>query len=204
MIGGGTRTEQLTLPGFLHDVCSAIHPMGMASPFFTDLGIDVEWIQPDLPLSHPLGGGRAGTVWRDVKHTATGFGVDGDRYLRIMQPLIDRADDVIETSWARCRRSPRTPRVSSGLPPGGAPCVVSCFRILHSGARGVLAGLAGHAIAPFGSPRPEGLLSFSGSLPTPTAGPWFWGLAADRRRPGQGGHRRWRRRRDRSRGHLAR
>src|SRR5690606_34340982 len=58
-IGGGTRTEELTLPGFLHDVCSAIHPTGIASPYFREIGLEVPWVHPTIPLSHPLDGGRA-------------------------------------------------------------------------------------------------------------------------------------------------
>src|SRR5688572_26764328 len=65
--GGGTRTEQLTLPGVLHDACSAIHPLAVASPAFTELdggdgalaAAGLEWIHPDVPLAHPLDGGRA-------------------------------------------------------------------------------------------------------------------------------------------------
>ena len=69
-IGGGTRSQELTLPGFLHDVCSAIHPMGLGSPFFRSLPLDqygLEWIHPDIPLAHPLPDGTAAVLYRDVK-----------------------------------------------------------------------------------------------------------------------------------------
>jgi phytoene dehydrogenase-like protein len=95
-IGGGTRTEELTLPGFVHDICSAIHPLGVASPFFRDLGLEVEWAHPTIPLAHPLGGGRAGAILRDVQATADRFGPDARHYRRILGPLVEAADAVME------------------------------------------------------------------------------------------------------------
>ena len=93
--GGGTRTEQLTLPGVLHDVCSAIHPLAVASPAFTELdGGDgtlarhgLEWIHPDVPLAHPLDGGRAAILTRDLDETARGFGRDAAAYSRSVPSL---------------------------------------------------------------------------------------------------------------------
>src|SRR4051812_2225831 len=72
-IGGGTRSAQSTLPGFLHDVCSAIHPMAAASPFFTGLRLaehGLEWIQPEVPYAHPLPDGSAVAVFRSVEETS--------------------------------------------------------------------------------------------------------------------------------------
>ena len=69
-IGGGTRTEELTMPGFLHDVCSAIHPAGVASPFFNELGLEIHWIQSPIPFTHPLDGGRSVALHRSVEETA--------------------------------------------------------------------------------------------------------------------------------------
>ena len=80
VIGGGTRTEELTLPGFLHDVCSAVHPTGIASPFFNDIGLDVEWIQPEIPVTHPLDGGDVVALFRRVGVTANQFGAEAGRY----------------------------------------------------------------------------------------------------------------------------
>jgi phytoene dehydrogenase-like protein len=57
--------------------------LGVASPFFRDVGLDVEWVHPGIPMSHPLGGGRSGALLRDVEETATGFGADRERYLRM-------------------------------------------------------------------------------------------------------------------------
>src|SRR5215510_11857129 len=86
--GGGMRTEQLTLPGVLHDVCSAIHPLAVGSPAFRELATGdrtladhgLEWVHPDVPLAHPLDGGRAAIMARDVDATAAGLGVDAGAY----------------------------------------------------------------------------------------------------------------------------
>ncbi len=90
-IGGGMRSAELTLPGFLHDVCSAVHPMGIASPFFRTLPLaehGLEWIQPTLPLAHPLDDGTAVIVDRSIEKTAANLGEDGKRYAALMAPLV--------------------------------------------------------------------------------------------------------------------
>src|SRR6266487_906908 len=84
-IGGGCRSAELTLPGFVHDVCSAIHPLGAASPLFSDLDLarhGVEWIHPAIPLAHPLDDGTAAVLDRDIDRTAAGLGPDGDAWSR--------------------------------------------------------------------------------------------------------------------------
>src|ERR1700740_1416218 len=89
-IGGGCRTEELTLPGFWHDVCSAAHPLAVASPFFQrfDLaGRGVTLACPEVEFSHPLDGGRAAVVTRSVAGTAAGLGADGRAYRRLLGPL---------------------------------------------------------------------------------------------------------------------
>ncbi|MBV9253088.1 MAG: NAD(P)/FAD-dependent oxidoreductase, partial [Actinobacteria bacterium] len=92
-LGGGSRTEELTLPGFKHDTCSAVHPMGIASPFFRQLPLHehgLEWIHPDAQIAHPLDDGSAGVLERSLDATAHGLGVDGDRYRRLIGPLASR------------------------------------------------------------------------------------------------------------------
>ena len=157
-IGGGTRTEELTLPGFAHDICSAIHPLGVASPFFRDLGLDVAWVHPPIPLSHPLGDGRAGAILRDVVATAARFGPDTERYLRIMKPLVAAADAVMEDFLGPMTLVPENPGSFVKLATRGAlPASVVASGFGSAEARGVLAGLAAHAIAPFGSPLTGGV-----------------------------------------------
>lgn len=97
VIGGGTRTSELTLPGLLHDHCSAIHPMGVASPFMqqADLGSHgVEWLHPEVALAHPLGGGRAAALHRSIEETADGLGVDGVSWRRLFGWLADHFDEL--------------------------------------------------------------------------------------------------------------
>jgi len=86
-IGGGMRTEELTLPGFRHDVCSAIHPLGRASPCFGPLELDVEWLESPACLAHPLDGEEAVLLLRDVGETAAGLGPDARAYRDLVAPL---------------------------------------------------------------------------------------------------------------------
>lgn len=89
--GGGTRTEELTLPGFLHDVCSAVHPLGVASPFFRTLGLErygLSWVQPPAAVAHVLPGGSAVTLERSLDATCAQLGRDAEAYRRLLQPLV--------------------------------------------------------------------------------------------------------------------
>src|SRR3954463_6107751 len=89
-IGGGTRSEELTLPGFLHDVCSAVHPMAAASPCFESLELGrygLEWTHPEAPLAHPLDDGTAVMLERSVDETAAGLGADGAPWRGLFGPL---------------------------------------------------------------------------------------------------------------------
>ena len=158
VIGGGTRTEELTLPGFAHDVCSAIHPLGVASPFFRKLGLDVEWVHPRVPLSHPLGNGESGVVMRDLAATAEGLGHDGVRYQRILGALVESADAMMERFLGPLTSLPTSPGSFSRLATLGAlPASALVSGFSSAEARGILAGLAAHAIAPFGSPLTGGV-----------------------------------------------
>ena len=93
--GGGARSSELTLPGFVHDVCSAIHPMGLASPFFKSVSLEehgLEWIHPPAPLVHPMDDGTAVILERSVDETAEKLGEDAAAYRRLFQPLVNGAD----------------------------------------------------------------------------------------------------------------
>src|SRR5579875_343755 len=86
-IGGGARTKELTLPGFLHDVCSAIHPLAVTSPFLRSLPLashGLEWIQPDAPLAHPLDDGTAVVLERSVEQTSATLGCDAVAYEKMV------------------------------------------------------------------------------------------------------------------------
>ena len=90
-VGGGVRSAELTLPGFTHDVCSAIYPFGRTSPFFRDAGLDrhgLRWIEPPIAIGHPLDDGSAVLLERDLEATAAGLGPDGDAYRRTLDPIV--------------------------------------------------------------------------------------------------------------------
>jgi phytoene dehydrogenase-like protein len=86
-VGGGLRTEELTLPGFRHDVCSAIHPLARSSTFFRELELDVEWIESPAAAAHPLDDEEAVLLVRDVDETASGLGADASAYRSLFGPL---------------------------------------------------------------------------------------------------------------------
>lgn len=150
-IGGGTRTEALTLPGFLHDVCSAIHPMGAASPFFRSVGV-ADWIQPDVPATHPLDDGRVAVLHRSLDETAAELGPDGKRYRRFIGSSVETADDLMSQLLGPLSLAPRNPLKLArfGLP-GLIPASATARSFKTDEARALYAGLAAHAIAPFSS-----------------------------------------------------
>jgi phytoene dehydrogenase-like protein len=97
-IGGGTRSAELTLPGFVHDVCAAVHALGAASPAFAAMGLDrhgLQWVHPDIALAHPLDGGRAAALHRSIATTADGLGADATAWRRLLGPLLDRYDELL-------------------------------------------------------------------------------------------------------------
>ena len=113
-IGGGVRTAELTLPGFRHDVCSAVHPAALASPVFRKLGLldgphAPEWIVPEASYAHPLPGGRAGIAWRDLERTVDGLGADGPAWRRLIAPLLARQRGVVDFTGGQLLRVPRDP-----------------------------------------------------------------------------------------------
>ena len=87
--GGGMRSAELTLPGFVHDVCSSIHPLGIGSPFFRELELDVDWIHPAAPAAHPFDDGTALLLERDLAVTAAALGSDERPYRKLVGPLVD-------------------------------------------------------------------------------------------------------------------
>jgi phytoene dehydrogenase-like protein len=108
-IGGGTRTAELTLPGFRHDVCSAIHPGAAVSPFFRSLGLELDWIEPPAAVAHPLDEGTPVLVQRSVENTVRNLGRDGDAYRRLFEPLVADWDDLAPTLLGPVARLPRHP-----------------------------------------------------------------------------------------------
>ncbi len=98
-IGGGVRSAELTMPGFVHDLGSAIHPLGYASPFFKQLPLEehgLEWVHPPAPLAHPFDGGSAAVLERSVDETADTLGPDAGAYCRLMRGIVADTDRIIE------------------------------------------------------------------------------------------------------------
>lgn len=153
-IGGGCRTADLTLPGFHHDVCSAVHPLGRSSPFFASLPLErhgLHWIESPVEMAHPLDGGRAALVLRDVDATANGLGRDAGRYRALVgQP--SRAWATIARDLLgplRPFRALRHPLTSVGLAARGilpTAALVRAFRTEE--ARAILAGVSAHSMLP--------------------------------------------------------
>ena len=97
-IGGGTRSAELTLPGFIHDVCSAVHPLAVSSPFFRQLELHrygLEWIQPEIPLAHPFENGEALCLNRSLEATADILGPDCKAYRDLLQPFVENHERLL-------------------------------------------------------------------------------------------------------------
>lgn len=150
-IGGGSRTAELTLPGFRHDVCSAIHPMGALSPFFRSLPLDISWVEPQFAIAHPLDDGTAAMLERSVDATAARFGVDARAYRKLLTPFADGSlfDDVL-------RPIAHIPRHPFLLARFGVLAIQSALRLAKrfrgDAARALLAGCAAHACVPLDQP----------------------------------------------------
>ena len=156
-VGGGSRSEELTLPGFIHDVCSAVHPLGVASPFFRTLPLEehgLAWVHPEVPLAHPFDDGTAAVLHRSVEATAESLGRDAAAYRRLMTPLVRDWDRLAAQVLGPLLRVPRHPMVLARF---GLRAVRSA-RGLAEGvfegerARALFAGLAAHAILPLERP----------------------------------------------------
>lgn len=108
--GGGARTQELTLPGFRHDGCSAVHPLAVASPFFRKFGLSrrIELLTPDVSFAHPLPGG-AGIAYRDLERTAEELGRDGRAYRQLLAPLAARSLEVAQFTGSNLIGVPRHP-----------------------------------------------------------------------------------------------
>src|SRR5262249_6326163 len=151
-----TRTDELTLPGFRHDVCSAIHPGAASSPFLRSLPLHefgLEWIQPDVMVAHPLDDGSAGALLRTVDDTAAAMGVDGARFAGVFGGLSRRWPKVEDSVLGPLTQPPRHPLAMGmfgmrALP----PATMFAKRFRNAETRGLLAGLAAHAFLPLERP----------------------------------------------------
>jgi len=155
--GGATRTLPLTLPGFLHDFGSAVHPLAAGSPFFSTLPLKdfgLEWIYGDAPLAHPLDDGSAVILERDLKDAAQTLGEDGPSWRKLMQPLVDHWTEFAEDSLGPVLRMPRHPLRMAGFGLKAMQPAQALASSHFSGprARALFAGLAGHSFLSFDRP----------------------------------------------------
>ncbi len=155
-IGGGTRSAEITLPGFVHDLGSAIHPLGYASPFFGQLPLEehgLEWVHPQAPLAHPFDDGTAVVLERSIPATADSLGPDAGTYRRLMEPLAADTGRIAGLFVGRLR----LPRHPVALAAAGVRSLLSArgqAEALFEGerARGLFAGNAGHSFLPLEKP----------------------------------------------------
>ena len=155
-VGGGMRSAELTLPGFLHDVCSAVLTLGVASPFFGSVPLadhGLQWLQPEIPLAHPLDGRPAVALHRDVAETAAQFGANARRYRRLMDPLADRWEPIIESVLQPVVSVPSHPMALGHFGLRALPPATLIARYLRDESAGALfAGCAAHAFLPLTHP----------------------------------------------------
>lgn len=149
-VGGGSRSAQLTQAGFVHDVCSAVHPLGAASPYLRTLPLDMEWIHPDIPLAHPLDDGSAVTLQRSLSDTAAGLGDDATVYVKMMGRLVEHSEELIEALQSPVLPFPQHPFRMARM---GLLTATSAFsdgkRLLRTKrARALISGTAAHACLP--------------------------------------------------------
>lgn len=155
-LGGGMRSAELTLPGFIHDICSAIHPLGLGSPFFSSLPLDrhgLEWIHPTIPLAHPFDDGTAALLKRSIVETSLTLGSDANAYQNLMAPLVD-SWDILKDDLLAPFGFPKHPwaMLKFGLLGFKSASNLAKSRFSEARARALFAGLAGHSILPLDKP----------------------------------------------------
>jgi phytoene dehydrogenase-like protein len=151
-VGGGTRSAELTLPGFVHDVCSSAFPMAVATPFFRDLPFrdhGLEWVQPDYPCAHPLDDGSAPFLARSVDETADALGPDAKNYHRLVDPLVKNANTLFQELVGPFRfpRHPITAMRFAWRGVRSGRSLADKYLTTVAG-KALIAGLAGHAVLP--------------------------------------------------------
>jgi phytoene dehydrogenase-like protein len=154
-LGGSCRTEPLTLPGFAHDVCSAIHPLGVVSPIFRKLGLTnhgLQWVKAPIPLAHPFDDGRVAVLSRQLSSTAATLGRDGRTWERLLRPFVERHEEFFG-EILKPVRLPARPLLMARF---GLIGLRSCERLARvfddAPARALLAGNAAHSFLPLDAP----------------------------------------------------
>jgi phytoene dehydrogenase-like protein len=155
-LGGGCRSAELTLPGFVHDTCSTVHALALVSPFLSRLPLarhGFEPAHPEAPLAHPLDDGSAVLLERSIEETARGLGVDASAYRRLLGPLVREAEPLLRQLLGPLR-PPRRPLLLGRFGMSGIRSAVGLARSRFHGerARALFAGCAAHSILPLNAP----------------------------------------------------
>ena len=166
--GGGCRTSELTLPGFRHDVCSAVHPMLVASPAFANIDLKsrgVRLLTPSVAFAHPLDGGRAASVGGTVADVAASLGVDDEAYRHTYGPLVRDVDKILPVFLGTMREPPRHPIAAASF---GLRALTSAKATAHrfrtDEGRALIAGTAAHSMLPLTAPLSGGVSRLFGAL----------------------------------------
>ncbi|WP_345661051.1 NAD(P)/FAD-dependent oxidoreductase [Streptomyces venetus] len=175
-IGGGLRTASLFDSGVVHDICSAVHPMAAASPFFRAFDLPargVELLHPEISYAHPLDGGRAALAYRSLEKTCEHLGVDGPRWRRLMGPLLQRSEAVVDLVLSDLRRLPRDPVAALLLASRAAVhgSGLGAARFRGEEAPALLTGVAAHAVGKLPSLASAGVAMLLGHLAHGTGWP---------------------------------
>ena len=151
-VGGASRTEEVTLTGFRHDIGSAIHPLGFASPFFSSLPLEdhgLEWVHPDAPLAHPLDDRPAVLLQSDLSDTAEALGTDSGAYRRFLSPFVEAWPTFLEHALDRPTRIPRAPLLMARFARAALDSSIGIARSFGTEeAKALLAGNAAHGAVP--------------------------------------------------------
>jgi phytoene dehydrogenase-like protein len=156
-IGGGARSAELTLPGFLHDVCSAVHPLAAGSPFFKTLALErfgLEWVQPEIPLAHPLDDGSAACLSKDIDVTAEELHEDSGAYRRLMKPLARNWENLSVEFLQPMLHWPKHPITLAhfGILALCPATLLAKFIFKGEPAGALFAGIAAHSFLPLEAP----------------------------------------------------
>jgi phytoene dehydrogenase-like protein len=155
-IGGGTRSQELVMPGVLHDICAAVHPFGIASPFLRSLDLrrfGLCWRWPEVDLAHPLEGGPAGIMVRSIQETAAGLGRDGTAWTRLFGPIARSLDNLTEDVFRPLLQRPKHPLVLGRFALRAIqPATTLARRWRDDAARALFAGVASHTMQPLERP----------------------------------------------------
>lgn len=159
--GGGTRTAELTLPGYRHDVCSAIHPLALASPFMASLdlegihraGASLEFAAPEIDYAHPLDGGRAAAAYRSIDATADALGADGRRWRQLVGWAAEHWDQITTDVFTPLVSVPKHPVSLAGFGTRAIlPATVAARAFAAPETKALFAGAAAHSFLPLHKP----------------------------------------------------